>query len=53
MLLNLETSEKANKGLESLSGDLHSYNILENLKYDELSEYKKILDEQIKYQKVK
>ncbi len=53
MLLNLETSEKANKGLESLSGDLHSYNILENLKYDELSEFKKILDEQIKYQKVK
>lgn len=53
MLLNLETSEKAKKGLESLSGDLHSYNILENLKYGELSEFKKILDEQIKYQKVK
>ena len=53
MISKRETTEKANKGLNCLSGDLHSYNILLNLKYDELSEYKKILDEQIKRQKEK
>lgn len=36
--------EKPNKSLENLCGSLNSYNVLENVKYDELSDFKIHLD---------